>query len=129
MVMKKSKFWEGLTPEQYSYIAGINETVEDKTLIRPHTRYLIASTDYSDGISLRKLGISTDGFGYGRLPYDGTGLYSGFARGMGIFQLQGNATNFSTYFTKIFPTTPSFPAQSTSSLDQWAFNSSTKTNI
>lgn len=127
--MKKGPFWQGLTPEQYSYIAGINETVEDKTLIRPHTRYLIASTDYSDGISLRKLGLSTDGLGYGRLPYDGTGINSGFARGMGIFQIQGSASNFSTYFTNIFPTGPTYPTNSVSSWDQWAFNSTTKTNI
>lgn len=127
--MKKSKFWEGLTPEQYSYITGINETVEDKTLIRPHSRYIMASTDYSDGVSLRKLGLSSDGFGYGRLPYDGTGIYSGFARGMGIFQLQGNASNFATYFTQIVPTTMPYATTSASSWDQWGFSSVTKTNI
>ena len=129
MSFKKSKFYEGLVPEQYSFITGINETVEEKTLIKPHTRYIMAATDYSDGISTRKLGLSTDGFGHGRLPYDGTSLYSGYGRGMGIFQLYGSATNFSTYFATIFPQAPSYPANTVNSWDQWAFSSATKTNL
>ena len=120
--MKKSSFWTGLTPEQYSFIDGLNETVEDKTLIRPHTRYVRASTDYAQGISFRKLGVSSDGLGICRLPLAGPAVLSGFGRGMGIFQFGGQSTTFMTYFATPFPTSPAFPKHTVNELDTFLFS-------
>lgn len=128
MAFRPSKFHEGLIPEQFSFITGINETLEEKTLIRPHTRYIMAATDYSDGVSFRKLGLSTDGVGYGRLPFDDTAFASGYGRGMGIFQLYGGATNFASYFATPFPTGSPYANTSVNELAQWNFNG-TKTSL
>ena len=128
MAFRPSKFHEGLIPEQFSFITGINETVEEKTLIRPHTRYIMAATDYADGISFRKLGLSTDGMGYGRLPFDDTVFASGYGRGMGIFQLYGGANYFASYFATPFPTGSPYASTSVNELAQWSFTG-TKTSL
>lgn len=114
---RKSKFYNALIPEQFSFITGINETVEEKTLIRPHTRYIMAATDYADGISFRKLGLSTDGFGYFRTPFN----VPNASRGMGIFNLFGGADNFLTYSSVPFPTSPAYANNSTSLVDQYNY--------
>lgn len=102
MAFKKDpSFWNNQQDkEEYAYIMGVNQSVDEKMLIRPHTRYLMASTDVADGVSFRRLGVSTDGFGYGRTGFDAHGIYSGRGRGLAIFQFLTSTTpeKFGTVF-------------------------------
>lgn len=112
-----SSFFQGLEEEEISILGGINESVSDKMLINSGKRAPL--TDKADGVSWRRNSVSSNGFGFVRTPYDGTGILGGIARGTGIFPfLSSNSQeSFFTHFLGIRNT-----ANETRQVHRWKTN-------
>lgn len=68
---RPSVFMDNYPLEEYQYIAGIDESRDEKHLIYFTRRRMFAYTDQSDGITYRKGSVATDGLGLFR--FVGTG--------------------------------------------------------
>lgn len=95
---RPSVFMGNYPLEDYQYIAGIDESRDEKHLIYFTRRRMFAYTDQSDGITYRKGSIATDGLGFGQLQLPQIQSGPSIQRGMGIFQSGFSNKNFLNFF-------------------------------
>ncbi len=115
-----------LISETYADLDGINQVLGLKALAGGNRGG--AYTDYGDGVSFRKNNISTDGFGFGRIPFSPNSFFGPQGRGLGLFQFYDTPMDFCTVFAQQGGGGNN-PPLVTKTIDAYAMNGFSNSNI